>query len=177
VKRWIKVGSALVALQLVGIALYIAIEHRRDSATTLGIAAPEIIDIAVPSLTLRRRDGSTFLLRATGRPAVIHFWATWCGPCREEFPRFLVMDVPEGVDVLAVSLDARWDTIERFTALPNERVVLGRGADLGRALGETTLPVTYVMDARGRLRLRFSGARDWAHPDVVRRLRAELERR
>lgn len=176
-KPWIKGLGALVALQLAGVATYIAIEQRRETATTLGTGEPERIDLALPTLMLRRRDGGAFDLRTTGRPALVHFWATWCGPCRDELPTFLEMDVPEGVDVLAVSLDASWDAIEGFTALPNERVVLGRGADLGRALGETTLPVTYVMDARGRLRLRFSGARDWSHPDVARPLRAELEPR
>lgn len=176
-KPWIKIGAAIVSLQIAGIATYVVTEQRRDAgATTLGAGAPERIDFAAPALSFRRRDGSTFDLRATRHPAVVHFWATWCAPCRDELPTFLALDVTGNADVVAVSLDARWETVERFMSLPMDRIALGRGADVARTFGDNTLPVTYVMDAHGRMRLRFVGARDWSHPEVLRSVRTVLER-
>ena len=49
-----------------------------------------------------------------GRPAVLHFWATWCGACRDEFPRIrkLLNRLPaRNVGVLLVSID-RPDKLE-----------------------------------------------------------------
>lgn len=46
--------------------------------------------------------------RAEKRPMLIKFWATWCGPCRVEFPRVVKLDAEyraRGLDVVIVSLD------------------------------------------------------------------------
>ena len=47
------------------------------------------------------------LLRPNGKPLLINFWATWCDPCREEFPDLVKLDAEfKGrVDFITVSLD------------------------------------------------------------------------
>jgi thiol-disulfide isomerase/thioredoxin len=47
------------------------------------------------------------LLRPNGKPLLINFWATWCGPCREEFPDLVRIadDHKAKIDVITISLD------------------------------------------------------------------------
>jgi thiol-disulfide isomerase/thioredoxin len=47
------------------------------------------------------------LLKPNGRPLLINFWATWCAPCREEFPDLVEIgtDYKGKIDLITVSLD------------------------------------------------------------------------
>jgi thiol-disulfide isomerase/thioredoxin len=62
-----------------------------------------------PDLTLPDRDGNTQRLSAyRGKLVVLNFWATWCGPCKDEMPmlaRLAKDHQKNGVEVIAVSLD------------------------------------------------------------------------
>lgn len=58
------------------------------------------------------------LQRETGRPLLVNFWATWCDPCREEFPDLVKIDKEyraKGLDFIAISLD---DPEELKTGIP-----------------------------------------------------------
>ena len=52
-------------------------------------------------------QGLKDLLKPTGKPRLINFWATWCGPCREEFPDLVKIgtDHKDKIDLITVSLD------------------------------------------------------------------------
>jgi thiol-disulfide isomerase/thioredoxin len=106
------------------------------------------------------------------RPVVLHFWATWCVACREEFPalRPMLLQLPaRGVGVLLVSIDRPEDRpkaqqmLSQYELLGLPAVLLD-APDPGpvtRAVGEPkwdgTLPATFVFDARGKLRRSFIG--------------------
>ena len=47
------------------------------------------------------------LLKPSGKPLLVNFWATWCGPCREEFPDLVKIDdeYRGKIDFLTISLD------------------------------------------------------------------------
>jgi thiol-disulfide isomerase/thioredoxin len=47
------------------------------------------------------------LLKPNGKPLLVNFWATWCGPCREEFPDLVRIDAEyrPRIDFITVSLD------------------------------------------------------------------------
>lgn len=58
------------------------------------------------------------LQRNSQRPLLVNFWATWCDPCREEFPDLVKIDADfrgKGLDFIAVSLD---DLSEIKTSVP-----------------------------------------------------------
>ncbi len=58
------------------------------------------------------------LNRDSGRPLLVNFWATWCDPCREEFPDLVKIDADyraKGLDFITISLD---DVAELKTEVP-----------------------------------------------------------
>ena len=60
--------------------------------------------------SLLKRDGT--------RPLLVNYWATWCDPCRDEFPDLVKIDAryrPQGLDFIAISLD---DLSDLKTAVP-----------------------------------------------------------
>ena len=120
-------------------------------------------------------DASTLVAEAAGkeaRPVVLHFWATWCEACREEFPslRRELLGLPKrGVGVLLVSID-RPDHRAQAQRMLGEFKLLSLPAVLldapepdpvARAIGEPTwegtLPATFVFDGQGKLHKSFVG--------------------
>ncbi len=74
----------------------------------------------VPTLPVVKQldlEGLKAVLKPTGKPRVINFWATWCDPCREEFPELVDLSAAYGskVDFITVSLD---DVEDIRTAVP-----------------------------------------------------------
>lgn len=61
----------------------------------------------VGTVTPIDRDGLAALLTAPGRPRVVNFWATWCGPCKDELPHLKAFAASHAAqaDVVMVSLD------------------------------------------------------------------------
>ena len=61
----------------------------------------------LPKVTEIDASGLKALLKPNGRPLLINFWATWCEPCREEFPDLVKIgaDYRSEIDLITVSLD------------------------------------------------------------------------
>ena len=107
-----------------------------------------------------------------GKPAVLHFWATWCEACRDEFPalRTRLLKLPaQGVRVELVSIDRPDDSTKAREMLSEFRLgelpaVLLDAPDpdpvialVGEKKWDGTLPATFVYDARGKLAKSFLG--------------------
>lgn len=90
---------------------------------------------------------------------LVNFWASWCAPCRVEHPN-LVQLAEEGVTILGVNYKDDPDKALGFLAeLGNPFAAIGADASgrIGLDWGLYGVPETFVIDAEGRVVLRYAG--------------------
>ena len=106
-------GAEQAALRLVMSLVWSAVGCDDPPPRTDPSAA--ITPFELPDAPLERAGGDGAPVRVD-RPALLHFWATWCAPCRQELPSLLKLaDEIDGVRVIAVS-DEPWSAIEAHFA-------------------------------------------------------------
>jgi thiol-disulfide isomerase/thioredoxin len=164
---FVKVIGLLLLVQAGIFLLWRLVEDRRSPAPGTPPAYERIEGKAASDLELEQADGSSLRLSAyRGRWVLLHFWATWCPPCRTELPALLTLGrrLQKEADVvlLAVVVQEPWNVVRLFFdgALPRE-VVRDRGGDGHTRYGVATLPETFFLSPDGRVVLRFAGAREW----------------
>jgi cytochrome c biogenesis protein CcmG, thiol:disulfide interchange protein DsbE len=115
-----------------------------------------------PSLVVDELGGKTFDLSALrGKIVVINFWATWCQPCRQEMPvldSFYRQHHANGLDMLGLSVDRSRDRDQVLTVMKSfsyPAAMLDDAKDNSFGM-PSALPETFVVDANGVLRARFT---------------------
>lgn len=170
------VVGILAVVQAGLVMLYRAVDERRSGGGSARFSG-EALDGTqpAPELELIRADGSRLSIGTlSGRPVLVHFWATWCPPCREELPGLIEAARrfgDEGLVLLAVTVDDDWPAVSRFFAgaIPAE-VVRPATLEAHHRYDVATLPDTYLVSREGRLVLRYGGARNWRSPAAARHL-------
>lgn len=110
-----------------------------------------------------------------GKVIVLHFWATWCPPCIKELPKlqsFKETWEGRGVTVVPVSLDYAIDPVKlsgfmkknNVEALP--QLTVPKDDEAWTKLTSFALPVTFIVDAGGRVLYKMTGDADWTNPDT-----------
>ncbi|QFY88350.1 TlpA family protein disulfide reductase [Magnetovirga frankeli] len=117
-----------------------------------------------------------------GRVVLLNFWASWCPPCRKEFPSLERLqrrfsDAP--FSVLAVTVADSPADVEGFLAgrEPPFDVLIDTSEGTAKAYRAAGVPVTYLLDRQGRLLAGKAGELDWDSPAVVRLIQAAIEDR
>ena len=122
-----------------------------------------------PAFRLEGFDGSIVTLaRFAGKPLYINVFASWCPPCREEFPRIISAQRRYGnrVTFLAVSTQEAAAPAKRFANAMHATfpVAIDRGR-MGLTYGARALPDSYFVDRHGIVRAVVNGPVDAATLD------------
>ena len=168
------VGAALLA----GV-LGLLLAHRLGFGPAAG-GAVRIGDLAPPLALPDLAGAPQRVIPGAGRPQLLNYWASWCGPCVHEMPLldgFAASQGANGVQVTGIALDdpaAVRAFLARVPVRYRNLVEAAGRHDSSVTLGNTrqVLPYSVLLDAQGRVvRLRagaFHDARDlerWAGSD------------
>lgn len=133
--------------------------------------------MAAPPLQLDNLDGEAYdLANSGGHWRFVHFWASWCGPCRREMPSIQKM-LPSiaGADIEVVLINTAETEDEVFTFLgivaPDLVPLMDTDGLVTEAWQPRGLPATYLVDPGGRIRYQALGGREWEKPVYVDFLR------
>ncbi len=132
---------------------------------------------AAPDFTLRSAAGANLRLKEQrGQVVLVNFWASWCGPCRQEMPhlnRLYDKYRASGFTLLGVNIDddprkatgtaAQWGL--KFPVLLDADKTVSRLYDLG------SMPATVLIDRDGRVRFLHRGYREGMEEAYERQIR------
>lgn len=114
--------------------------------------------IPAPVFTVYDMDGNELSLSDfLGKPVIVNFWATWCGPCQSEMPAFdkLYQEYKDQITFLMVNqTDGSRDTIESVTAFYEDSgysfpIYFDTTLNASMTYGATSIPMTFFIDEKG----------------------------
>ena len=152
----------MLGLLLLGVAVtsYVASRPARQAGGFTAMGAR----VAMPKLEMAQLDGGTWkLVDHRGQVVLINYWATWCGPCREEMPGLAEVarvSGPKGLAVVGVSLDkGDRGVVQAFVDHYKVPYPIAFPAALSQVeQGMEGIPTTILVDRAGRVVKSYVGA-------------------
>lgn len=129
--------------------------------------APEEELMKAPGFTVYDEEGNpVYLSSYIGKPIVLNFWASWCGPCQREMPDFnsKYLEHAGEVTFLMVNMtDGTRETVQTASSFVAEQgysfpVFYDTAYSAASTYGVYSLPTTYFIDAEGNLVAQATGA-------------------
>ncbi|NUN70449.1 MAG: TlpA family protein disulfide reductase [Bacteroidetes bacterium] len=140
----------------------------KGNVSLLVSTEPKAPSDRLPDFTWRDASGKTvsFSEISKGRPVLVNFWATWCGPCVKETPDLVELHrelSKQGALFIGVSADQGDDAMELVTEFTAKfkvpyQIVVDNNGDLQRAIGSLRgYPTTFYLDKNGTIVKRLLG--------------------
>jgi peroxiredoxin len=142
-----------------------------DPPRHLGLQPPSE-SVEAPAFSLSDLAGKKIQLKDyRGKLVFLNFFATWCGPCRDEMPgmeRLFHAHRDKGLVVLAVNMEQSAKTVRPFVqelklSFP---VLLDLEGSVSHDYGIRALPVSFLVGRDGNLLWRAMGGREWDTPEM-----------
>jgi len=140
-------------------------------AVTCGVRPAPPPGSANLNFTMQDMNGQTVRLADyRGRPVILNFWATWCGPCRAEIPALVALADQykgQGLVVFGVTVDDQPDAARKFAQefKINYPILIGLGQDQFQETYDAAIaiPVTWFIRADGTVQVIQKGpaTREW----------------
>ena len=164
---WIATIGVVLVLGIGWIAYSRALVNSNES--TAGDQASELQAAAVaghpaPDFELPSPDGEVYRLSDfKGQPVILNFWATWCGPCRAEFPEFqeAAVDNADSLVIIGINNTAA-DQADQVPGFLEEfgitfPIVLDEDGETVKTYRVLGLPTTVFIDSDGIVNEVFTG--------------------
>jgi len=157
-----RLGASIGAGQRVGHSTPQPAEANADEAEE---AEPE--EILAPDFTVYDKDGNEVKLSDFfGKPIVLNFWASWCGPCQYEMPDFdeKYKELGSEVNFVMVNMtDGQRETVEIASSFIEESgysfpVYYDTNSEAALTYGAYSLPTSFFIDAEGHVIAQAVGA-------------------
>ena len=142
-----------------------------------------VVDRVAPPLVLTDIDGGKFnLAEQRGKWVFVHFWASWCGPCRREIPaiqRLLETNKNKNLVFSIINTAESDDIIFNFLGViaPDIVSLMDRDGLVTEAWKPRGLPSTYLVDPAGVIRYQVLGGRTWDKPEYLKFLNSLVVKR
>jgi thiol-disulfide isomerase/thioredoxin len=129
-------------------------EDKKEPKARVGMMAPD--------LPLTHGKKPLTLASFRGKPVLIHFWASWCGPCKVSMPEFQrVGEAFKKTDLVVLMLDHDESPADAHLALMNEHITWPDYHDedkrIEKAFGGGAIPATVLIDRDGVVRYHHVG--------------------
>lgn len=155
--------AAVLAYNVLAPAASDSIGLKEEGASSMADAS----DARIPDLTVNDADGTAVSIRdLEGKPVVLNFWASTCGPCQSEMPHFQAAYEAHGDAVSFIMVDIpgfNGETVERARRFIEDNgytfpVYFDTEQNASLAFGLTSIPRTYFIGADGTVIAMGSGA-------------------
>lgn len=165
-----------ISFYLILISLTFPIAYAENLPTGIIKVTP----FEAPVLTISDIDDTPFeASEYQGKWFFVHFWASWCGPCRREVPAIQKMwqvMQKEGLALAFINTAEDEDTVFSFLSIhaPELRPLMDSDGQVTEMWKPRGLPATYLVDPNGIVRYQAIGGREWHSPIYLNFLRRLL---
>ena len=168
---FIKVAAVLlISLMFFSFALY-----EKNKIETLTDFTPVEVKKMMPSLSLKTinsRELNSESLK--GNPTLVHFWGTWCPPCKEELPAFInfLKKMPKNIQIVMIAANDTQKKIvkflSRYDSLPERTfIVADSHSHIMNLFGTYQVPETFFYGKDLSLKKKYIGPQNWNNPTYL----------
>lgn len=138
------------------------------------VAAPKIGDTIANATFVGIEDNRLELATIKDKLVIVHFWATWCAPCRKEMPSLERLSQKLDLNkfaLLGISVDEDRNLVKEFKL--KYGIQFAEYIDLDMALakgrfGVTAFPETFIIGRDGKLLRHIMGEQEWDTPAMLK---------